>query len=298
MSLGLAACESNPASVEDVATRTLAVDVLGGTRSAGLYVPESAGGSAASPLLLLFHGATQGARGIELMSWLYPIAEEHGIVVAFPQASGDYWNTPNSPPGYWDVPDIQFVDALIARIDADVGVDLARVYAAGFSNGAIFAEILACLRGTRIAGLAIVGAAMSADISISCPWERPVPTVVLFGDTDPQFYWDEGIAAGTGMLGGARTAEWLAESNGCDVDPEIIPVAPVGDDGTGVQLWRYGNCAERSAVDFYRILGGGHTWPGSPINLGAGFGRKTRLVSASETIVDFFLQFALPEDLR
>ena len=262
-----------------------------------LHVPESTGGNAANPLLLVFHGAAQGARGAELMTWLYPVAEAQGLVVAFPEASGDYWNTPNSPPAYWDVPDVQFVDAAIDLVDAEVGVDRSRVYATGFSNGAIFAEILACLRGDRIAGLGIVGAGMSADISTSCPWERPVPTITFFGDADPQFFWDTGIAAGTGVLGGAGTAEWLAQQNGCDPDADVNVVAEVGADGTGVELWRYENCAPGSAVDFYRIVGGGHTWPGSPINFGAGLGRKTRHLSASETMVEFFLQFTLPVGL-
>ncbi len=257
-------------------------------------MPESARGIENRPLLVLFHGATQMASGIELLSWYYPVAEDAGLVVAYPEASGDYWNTPNSPPAYWSVPDIPFVDALVEDVVARHGVDRGRVYVAGFSNGAIFAELYTCLRGNSVAGLGIVGAGMSADVSVSCPWERAVPTIVMFGDLDPQFFWDEGLAAGVGMLGGGGTASWLADRNGCDPTPSIVAVGEEVDDGTEVELWRHEPCTTGATVDFYRIIGGGHTWPGSPLNLGPGFGRKTRRINASRTMTDFFLPFSVP----
>ena len=54
------------------------------------------------------------------------------------------------------------------------------------------------------------------------------------------------------------------------------------------QTWRFSGCTG-GAVDFYRIVGGGHTWPGSPLNLDAGLGRKTSVISATEVMTDFFL---------
>lgn len=283
------------AGVVDVVTTWRDVDVLGSDRRYRLHVPDGAGGAGGSPLLLVFHGATQGAAGIELMSWLYPAAESAGMILAFPDAAGDYWNTPNSPPGFWDIPDVQFIDAVIDDVDALHTVDRDRIYATGFSNGAIFAEVLACLRGNTIASVAVVGAGMSAEISQSCPWERPMPTIVFFGDADPQFFWDDGFASGVGMLGGAGTGAWLASTNHCAPDPTVIDVSGEveGEDETSVQLWRYEGCANQADVDMYRIVGGGHTWPGSPLNVTANLGRKTRRINASRTMVDFFLAHTL-----
>jgi polyhydroxybutyrate depolymerase len=135
---------------------------------------------------------------------------------------------------------------------------------------------------------------MSADVTRSCPWRRPVPTVSFFGDADPQFFWDDGLAAAVGMLGGASSADWLAEANGCDSEAELLDLPTVHEDGTAVTLWSFRNCSDGSDVDFYRIVGGGHTWPGSPLNLDPGFGRKTHNLDASATMVDFLLGHALP----
>ena len=198
----------------------------------------------------------------------------------------------DSPSGYWNVPDVPFADALIDDIASRVPVDRDRVFAAGFSNGAVFAQVLGCLRSEAIAGIAIVGAGVSADVAEGCPWERPIPVVTFFGDRDPQFFWDDGIAAGVGMLGGGGSAAWLARQNGCEAEPDVIEV---GDDesgnGTAVDLWRFQGCTG-GAVDFYHIRRGGHTWPGSPLNLTAGLGRKTGVISATEVMTDFFLEHA------
>jgi polyhydroxybutyrate depolymerase len=291
-------CGDAPTGVRDVVTTTYDVTVGSTSRSYRLHVPESTRGIAAPPLLIAFHGANQGAENMELMSWFYPVAEATGLMVAFPQASGDYWNTPNSPPAYWSVADVAFVDALLEDVAEQHGLDRSRVYVTGFSNGAIFAELVACLRGEAVAGLAIVGAGLSSSVAGSCPWVRAIPTVVLFGDSDPQFFWDEGLAAAVGMLGGEGTAAWLAQKNQCDATPTVSAVGEPVDDGTDVEMRHYVGCTGDATVDFYRIVGGGHTWPGSPLNLDAGLGRKTRRIQASRIIADFMLSKSVPAAAR
>ena len=135
LSLALMACGDGPTVVREVDTLVRTVDVQGSSRSYWLYVSASAAASPSTPLLLVFHGATQTASGAALMSWLYPLADAEGLIVADPQATGDYWNTPNSLPRYWDVTDVPFVDEVINDIDREFGVDRSRLYVAGFSNG-------------------------------------------------------------------------------------------------------------------------------------------------------------------
>lgn len=215
------------------------------------------------------------------------------MLVAYPEGAGDYWNTPNSPPSYWSVSDVQFVDAIVEDVALAHALDRDRVFVAGFSNGASFAQVVACLRGESIAALAGVGAGMSAGVSASCPWHRPMPTVVFFGDADPQFFRDDGLAAAVGMLGGPGSMTWLADHNGCAPEPTIFDLGPDPGSGTEAELSRFPDCADGADVDLSRLIRGGHTWPGSPMNLGAGFGRKNRALDANSTMVDFFLSHPL-----
>ncbi len=296
LAIAITACDpADSTGVQNVESATHEVASPGGQRTYRVFAPESLDRAGQSPLLIAFHGASQGAMGIELMSWLYPEAEEYGLLLAFPEASGDYWNTPNSPASYWGVPDVAFVDALIADVDQRYGVDRTRIYLTGFSNGAIFAQAVACLRGDAIAGLSFVGAGISAELASTCPWARPLPMVAFLGDRDPQFFWDDGIAAGVGMLGGPGSAAWMAATNECGPPLPVEEIDPVPDDDTTVQRTRYSDCAAESPVHFYRIAGGGHTWPGSPLNLAAGFGRKSRDLQASRVLVEFLSQYSLPE---
>jgi len=289
--LALVACDGGPTAVREVSTQSGSLNVQGTNRSYRFYVPEGESPAEGRAVVLVFHGATQGATGIELMSWMYPVADEHDLILAFPQSTGDYWNTPNSPLGYWDVPDVPFVDAVLSDLDSRFGVDDARIYAAGFSNGAIFAQVVGCTRSTRIAAIAVVGASVASQVAESCPFERPMPGMILFGDADPQFYWDAGFAGGSGMLGGRESAEWWASLNGCRPGETVSVLPDTEDDQTTVERWEYADCEEELA--FYRIRGGGHTWPGSPLNLGPGFGRKTRDIDASRLMADFFMRQVL-----
>ena len=48
-------------------------------------------------------------------------------------------------------------------------------------------------------------------------------------------------------------------------------------------------CRGSSSVELYTVLGGGHTWPGSPVTLSAGtFGTTTEQISATALMLGFF----------
>ena len=66
----------------------------------------------------------------------------------------------------------------------------------------------------------------------------------------------------------------------------------VGYDGTSVEKWTF---AGTTPVEFYKVTGGGHTWPGMPIGE-ALLGKSTQDVKASEVIWEFFSKHALPEE--
>jgi polyhydroxybutyrate depolymerase len=73
---------------------------------------------------------------------------------------------------------------------------------------------------------------------------------------------------------------------GCAATPAEQRLSPM------VLLRRFTGCRAGGAVDFYAIEGGGHTWPGSPIDV-ARLGVTTKEISASETLWTFFTQHPL-----
>jgi polyhydroxybutyrate depolymerase len=83
-------------------------------------------------------------------------------------------------------------------------------------------------------------------------------------------------------------ASW-ADRDGCTGDAEITPLPDTADDGTHVVREEHADCDAGTAVVYYAIEGGGHTWPGSSSPSGGIVGRTSRDVSASDLAVDFFL---------
>lgn len=123
--------------------KTLAV--FGESRGYVLSVPQGYGELPhAWPLVFAFHGS--GGSGQGLRNWYdsdQRYAEKQAIVV-YPDAKSGSWDL-DTPSG--SNADLAFFDALLAEIGDRACIDATRVFAIGFSNGAYFANQLACRRG-------------------------------------------------------------------------------------------------------------------------------------------------------
>ena len=91
-------------------------------------------------------------------------------------------------------PDIAFIDALIDHLGDVLCLDTSRIYAAGYSNGAIGVSVLGCVLDSRIA--AIAGVAALTDFGDACASARPVPTLGIHGADDPYVLFDGGWGPG------------------------------------------------------------------------------------------------------
>jgi polyhydroxybutyrate depolymerase len=233
--------------------------VLGGaTRTYLLH----AGGDArrGRPLVLVLHGLGGQAAALERRTrgTFDKLADRFGAVIVYPQASGDrpHWGTwrvagAGVPP---PPDDLGFLSALVDALDAELGIDRKRVFAAGFSNGASMVYHLACARSDLVAAVAPVSGAMSPDVAAACRQGAPVSIIGMHGATDPTWPLDAAIRDGV--------ASW-AKRDGCPAQPATSR-APDTDpnDGTRTQIDVFGPCAAGTEVAFYTIDGGGHAWPG------------------------------------
>jgi polyhydroxybutyrate depolymerase len=280
-------------------TRVLAFD--GRTRSYLLHVPPGIGSNASPPLVLAFHGVPSGPQEIRSITGFDPLADQEGFVVAYPQAVDDWWTgcaNCNSSAFLLNIDDVGFVRALIRQLEVDVGIDSRRVYAAGFSNGALFAQRLACDAAGQIAAFASVAAtALEPDAIPACEPDARVPIVFFHGSLDPSFPPDgrtfgDGPTEVSTLSIGETLAAWV-ERNGCQsATPERTDLPDVEPDGTTAARKTWSGCG-RGDLTFYEITGGGHTWPSSAVDFNDFLGPDSHDVPASEVIVDFFLSHVL-----
>ncbi len=222
-----------------------------------LHVPPSYDPSQPAPLVLAFHGYGLDAEEMVRFSGLSDLADAQGFLVAYPEGAGTQksWNggTCCGEAMMEKVDDVGFTRAVIEDIAGQVGLDRARVYATGFSNGAIMVYRLACELADMLAAIAPVSAAPAIT---SCKPARPISVIHFHGDADRLNPYDGGQRSGGGeFLPVENGIAFWVRANGCPSE------ALETQDGNIVHRV-YTPCLEGSAVELYKILGGEHAWPG------------------------------------
>ena len=130
----------------------------GVSRKYDVHVPLSYRSFKPMPVVLNFHGGGGGAPQHRVMTGMDKTADQGGFISVYPWGSGKnpdisngrFWN-----PGFnyfegtdnaylSQVDDIGFVNKILDDLILKFKVDQSRVYAAGLSNGGIFAQRLGC----------------------------------------------------------------------------------------------------------------------------------------------------------
>jgi polyhydroxybutyrate depolymerase len=216
------------------------------------------------------------------MSALNAAADERGMIVVYPQGTGAIpaWNVDEVPAG---PDDTAFIGALIDELEATLCIDSAQLFVTGFSNGGGMAQKLSCDIPERLAAAAPVAATYLACTG-------PVPVIAFHGTADMSAPYEGGQTASGVVFPPVRRAlsEW-GRALGCDGLPLISR------QGSEIELSTFVNCpAGEGEALLYTVLGGGHTWPGSPAPPDAAIaGPTTQAIDASARMLDFFLEHPL-----
>lgn len=264
------------------------INVNGIARSYVVVVPASAAPGVPAPLLFVYHGNGQPPENIREQSGLDEIAGARGYLVVYPLGFDLRWKVLDElEPRSLD--DIDFTLEIVERIDQDIDIDRARIYATGYSNGGQFTHRLGCELPATLAAIAPVGSTFTIAVLDRCDQADPIPVTVFLGDKDLQFPWQGEMVGSDGTLSAEDNLLYWADANGCPAARDTSELPDLDpSDGTTVSLYAYSGCSEGADVRMFRIHEGGHTWPGSPFGGGGVQGLQTNDISASEEMVDFF----------
>ena len=166
-----------------------AIEVDGSQRSDILDVPDQVKASVPVPLLLDFHGFGHSGAGVWNVSAFRALAEREGFITAYPDGlpvklrlQGEEYERPGWEIGSLDSNrDLRLVSRLLDQLEQTYCVDLRRVYATGFSNGAFFSSMLGCVMPDRFAAVAPVS---GGPLSVPCAPARGVPILIQHGSKD------------------------------------------------------------------------------------------------------------------
>jgi polyhydroxybutyrate depolymerase len=276
-----------------VLAQTTIVDSIyigGQFRSYRLYVPAIYTGATTRPLILNLHGYTSNAQQQQLYSNFMPIADTANFLMVYPNgtySSGQrFWNAGISPTL---VNDIEFLSALIDSIDLTYNINLNRVYSTGMSNGGFMSHTLACELSNRITAVAsVTGGIFSTQYGSNCHPVRPVPAMQIHGTADPTVPYAGNPSQG--MVPIDSVVKYWRVKNGCNPTATFSNVPNTNtSDGCTVEHYQYKNGALGSSVELYKVINGGHTWPGFPFG---GVGTNMD-INASKEIWRFFNKYSL-----
>ena len=172
--------ESRPALTPGDTTHTLVVDGI--ERSYILHIPPNYNAGHPTPVVFIFHGFNLKAEDMIRITGFNTQADNVGSIVVYPQGSGKKpaWNGGRccGEAQTQNVDDVAFTRALIADLAQIINVDAKRIYATGFSNGAIMAYRLGCDLADQIAAIAPISAAQETE---DCQPSRPISVIHFHG---------------------------------------------------------------------------------------------------------------------
>lgn len=278
-------------------SHTIIVD--GHERFYHLYLPSAYRKSKAVPLIVALHGGGGSGKKVNKLLELNILADQHGFIVAYPDAVDRHWNDGRGVKKYRsqreNIDDVHFISRMIDAIAVKFKIDRKRVYVTGASNGAMMSFRLGCELADKITALAPVIGSMPENLVGGCSPARPLPLIMINGTDDPMVPWEGGhvhvYRKKLGKIISVRqTIDFWVTRNGCSPDP-IRSSVPDDDpqDGTSVHKMTYEQCNDGAEVVLYEVRGGGHTWPGSYQYLPKFLIGKTNYdLDATLAIWDFF----------
>lgn len=257
-----------------------------------LYIPAVYNNtSSPRPLVIIMHGYTGSAANIQSHTNFMPIADTANFLMVYPQGTyiptttNTYWNANFYANG---VNDIAFIEDLIDTLSKQYRIDSTSIFATGFSNGGFMSHTLACALSNKIAAIASVSGTMAdTQFGSHCQPARAVPVMQIHGTSDATVYYNGGTNLGINMMAVDSVLQFWISNNKCDTAPLVsnVPDIDTFDNCTAIH-YVYGGGTSGATVELYKIVLGGHTWPGSfPINF---WEATSQDVKASKEIWRFF----------
>ena len=242
------------------------------------YVPSIYQPSQPTPLIFNLHGRTSTAWQQMWYGDFRDIADTANFIIVHPQGLLDntgvtHWNL-----GQSNIDDIGFLNSLYSHLVSNYNINLDQVYSTGMSNGGYMSYYLACNMNDKIAAIASVTGAMGSFTQLNCNPNHPTPVMEIHGTADFTVPFNDII----------NGIEYWRDYNNCNLiaDTTLIPDLNFGDLST-VEHIVYNNGDNGVTTELFKVINGGHTWPGSNLSTGV----TNYDINASIEIWKFFSRY-------
>jgi len=264
-----------------------------------VHLPPNFGAGKQRPLVINLHGGSGNMVNAQGFSMFNPVADQNDFIIAWPQGYGI------APPGFsWadgrntsadqaGIDDVGFIDKLIDTLISRYHIDTQRIYLCGFSNGGFMVQRIACQLPGRFAAMASLGSSMDTVLFKNCRPSKYIPFAFFNGTADPAMPYGGGSLQNPLVIPVVpvdSTVQFWVRHNRCQTVAPVyqFPDTFPGDQSTA-ELYTFSDCACDADVAFYKLINGGHTWPGVYIASQASvLGNTNRDIHASFELWKFF----------
>jgi polyhydroxybutyrate depolymerase len=247
------------------------------------------------PLVFNLHGGSLNAQQQLDYSKMNDVADTAGFIVVYPNAVLTAWSCGiGLTAGH--VNDVGFIDALIDTLANNYSIDEQRIYCCGFSLGGFMSQRLACQLSNRIAAIADVAGSIAQDFTTNITTAHPMPVLKFHGTADQIIPYD----GQNDYCSVQQTLTHWANFNNCNLPDTTLLFDKDTLDGCTVQKIKYTFFQDSGEVVHYKVLNGGHSWPGGDtayftyLSVGP-IGNTTMDINASELMWDFFKNYDLTD---
>ncbi len=258
-----------------------------------IFLPKTYNDVDKMPLVFNLHGGSLNAQQQLDYSKMNEVADTAGFIVVYPNAVLTAWSCGiNLTAGH--VNDVGFIDALIDTLANNYNIDRERIYCCGFSLGGFMSQRLACELSNRIAAIADVAGSIGQDFTTNYTATHPMPVLKFHGTADQIIPY----SGKNDYCSVQQTLSYWTNFNHCNLPDTtlILDIDPF--DGCTVQKIKHTFYQGNGEVVSYKVLNGGHTWPGGDkayftyLSVGP-IGNTCMDINASKLIWEFFKSYDL-----
>ena len=243
------------------------------TRQYIYYEPENL--NQQMPLVIVMHGYTGDANSIKNYSEMNDFADQYGFAVCYPRGTVDgggnrFWNVGYAFHQNETVDDVGYLTQLTQYLQQTNGLNPDYTFATGMSNGGEMCYMLACQAYDTFKAVAPVAGMILQDILDQCDAAPGIPVFEIHGSQDgvTPLAGDPDNNDGWGSYPSiADTIDYFVEKNGCTTLVEGSVPNTNTSDGSFIVSEKYINGVNQNEVWYYKVVGGGHDWPGSGGNM-------------------------------
>lgn len=192
---------------------------------------------------------------------------------------------------------LAYFNALLDQVQLEYSVDASRIFATGFSEGALVDYQLGCNLSNRIAAIAPVGATLpKSEADICKNWStRPVALLMIDGTADPVMPY-KGRSQPSPALSAEDTMKTWSKMDGCNGKPQQTKLSSQDKSNLETRVDDYSDCQQGTEVSLYSIQEGGHFWPGGeqPYVPANRVGKTNASFNADDVIWKFFAAHPIP----